>query len=114
MKVIPVLVGDAAHFDQRVELEGVTYALSFHWNARRSLWTLDVNAPGADFDDTNGVAGITVVANRFLLLRYHYRDGVPPGELLANDPTLALDGPGFDWSGFTFVYLTHDEAVTPA
>lgn len=111
MKVIPVIVGDAAHFDQRVELEGVTYVLSFHWNARRSLWSLDVNTPGADFDDTTGVAGITIVANRFLLWRYHYRDGVPPGELLAGDPTLTLDGPDFKWDGVTLCYLTHAEAL---
>ena len=109
MKVIPVTIGDAAHFDERVELDGVTYVLTFHWNARRGLWALDVNVPGADFDDLNGVAGMTIVANWPLLRRYHYRNGVPPGELMASDPTLVLDGPDFTWSGVTLMYVTAAE-----
>lgn len=105
MKTLAVGVTDAAHFEQRAELDGVTYVLTFHWNARMGLWAFDVGLPG----ELASVAGITVVANRFLLLRYHTREGVPPGELLALDPTQLLNGPGFDWSGFTLCYFSADE-----
>jgi len=105
---IAVGVTDAAHFEQRVELEGVVYVLTFHWNARQGLWSLDVGVPGEDAS----VAGMTIAANRFLLTRYHTIDGVPPGELIAMDQTLLADGPGFDWDGFTLAYLTAAEAET--
>jgi hypothetical protein len=108
MKTIAVGVTDYAHFDQRVELEGVTYVLTFHWNARRNLWALDVALPGED----PAVAGISIVSNRLLLSRYHYRTGVPPGELVAIDPTLLLDGPRFDWSGFFLAYFSASEVAS--
>lgn len=108
MQTIAVNVSDFAHFDQRVELDGVTYSLTFHWNARMGLWMLDVGLPGANVS----VAGVTCVANRFLFARYHYRDGVPPGELMASDPTGLRTGPGFDWSGFTLCYFTADEVAS--
>lgn len=104
---IAVGVTDFAHFDQRVELEGVTYILSFHWNARMNLWTLDIGLPGEDA----AVAGVTVVANWALFSRYHYLPGVPPGELMAGDPTFTLTGPGFDWSSFTLYYFTAAEVA---
>lgn len=110
MQVISVLVSDFAHFDQRVELDGTTYVLTFHWNARMGLWMLDIGLPGEDV----AVAGVTCVANRFLFERYHYRNGVPPGELMASDPTLQLTGPGFDWSGFTLIYFTSAEVASYA
>lgn len=108
MQVIPVGVTTLAHFDQRVELDGIVYVLACHWNARQNLWAFDIGLPGADA----AVAGVTVVANRFLFQRYHYRDGVPPGELMAGDPTLRLTGPGFDWSGFTLFYFTAAEIAS--
>jgi hypothetical protein len=107
MQTISVGVTDFAHFVQRVELEGIVYALTFHWNARRGLWHLDCGVAGADAS----VAGVAIVANRFLLARYHYLGGVPPGELMALDPTALLAGPGFDWSGFTLVYFSAAEVV---
>jgi hypothetical protein len=108
MQTIAVGVTDQAHFDQRVELDGIVYVITFHWNARMGLWTLDVGLPGADL----AAAGVTVVSNRFLFARYHYRDGVPPGELMASDPTGLIAGPGFDWSGFTLCYFTADEVTS--
>ena len=108
MKVITVGVTDAAHFDQRVELDGVMYLLSFHWNARMDLWTLDVGLSG----EATAVHGVTVVANRPLFARYHYLDGVPPGELLALTSDFTADGPRFDWAGFDLAYFTAAEFAT--
>lgn len=108
MQTIPVGVTDFAHFDQRVELDGVVYIILFHWNERQGLWTFDIGLPGADA----AAAGITIVANRLLLHRVHYLEGVPTGELMASDPTFLLDGPGFDWSGFTLCYFTADEVAS--
>jgi hypothetical protein len=105
MQTIAVTPNGFAHFDQRVELDGTTYVFTFHWNARMNLWMLDVGLPGEDV----AVAGVTVVSNRFLFRRYHYRNGVPPGELLALDPTNLLTGPDYDWTGFLFCYFTADE-----
>jgi len=110
MKIISVGVTDAAHFEQRVELEGVVYVMTFHWNARMGLWTLDVGLPGVDVEPS--VAGLTIVANRFLLARYHTIEGIPPGELIVLDPTLLSDGPGFDWDNHLLAYLTATEAET--
>lgn len=108
MQTIAVGVSDFAHFEQRVELDGVVYVLTFHWNARMGLWTLDCGSPGEDVS----VAGVTVVANRFLLARYHHLDGAPPGELMALDPTELADGPSFDWNGHTLCYFTADEVAS--
>ncbi len=108
MKVISVGVSDAAHFDQRVELEGVTYVMSFHWNARQNLWSLDVGESGAPV----AVHGATIVANRPIFGRYHYRPGVPPGELIAFTADFTADGPRFDWSGHMLCYLTAEEYAT--
>ena len=109
MKVITVGVTDAAHFDQRVELDGVFYSLGFHWNARMNLWTVDVGLAG----ETPVVHGVTIVANRPLFARYHYIEGVPPGELIAFTSDFTADGPRFDdWENYLFSYLTADEYAT--
>ncbi len=108
MQTIAVGVTDFAHFDQRVELDGAVYVITFHWNARAGLWFLDIGLPGADV----AAAGVAAVSNRFLFHRYHYRDGIPPGELMALDPIAQVAGPGFDWSGFTLCYFTAGEVAS--
>lgn len=108
MKVIDVGVTDFAHFEQRVELEEVTYILTFHWNARMGMWALDVGLPG----EPPAVTGIVAVANRPLLARYHYLAGVPTGELVALTSDLTSDGPAFNWENHLLAYLTAAEFST--
>lgn len=108
MKVIDVGVTDFAHFEQRVELEEVTYILTFHWNARMGAWALDVGLPG----EPPAVMGIVAVANRPLLARYHYLPGVPPGELMALTADKTSDGPAFTWENHLLAYFTAAEFST--
>lgn len=106
MLSIEIVQGNA-FFQQRVELEGVNYTLDFAWNARMGpagAWGLSLLSD----EGALKVAGIVVVANRPLFRRFHYIDGVPPGELMFIDPTLSVPAPGFD--GLTeLIYFTKAE-----
>lgn len=64
----------------RSELDGVTYTLELHWNARLEAWFLDVG----DVDGNVLKHGIRVVVGWPLLFRAVDED-LPPGDLMAID-----------------------------
>src|SRR5690242_14218702 len=89
-----LLPSDTAFYDQRVELDGVTYILSFTWNARggtNGTWTLSIS----DAAQTPIVSGITIVSDVLLLRRYKYLGTLPLGDLMAVDLTKTIDAPGY-------------------
>lgn len=97
-----------AHFDQGVDLEGVTYILTLRWNARQGAWTLDVSTA----DGVLLVAGVTCVTNRFLLRRYRHVAGLPPGDFMFMDLTEKLDAPGYPFDA-ELTYFTAEELAAP-
>jgi hypothetical protein len=72
---------EGPYFGFSTELDGVSYGLTFRWNDRVEQWVMDV----ADGEGTVIVAGIRVVIDTPLLLRYQGRASVPPGEIIAVD-----------------------------
>ncbi len=103
MQTITLPTGQA-HFDQSIELEGVTYILTLRWNARKAAWSLDVGtAEGVVL-----VAGVTCVTNRLLLRRYRYVVGMPPGDLMFTDLTESTDAPGYPFD-VELMYFTAEE-----
>lgn len=103
MQTIAIPQGNA-FFQQRVELEGVVYVFDFAWVARARTWALSI------YTDEGAlvVGGVAVVANRPLLRRFHYRPGIPPGEVLFMDLTGTIDAPNFDQLG-ELVYFSAAE-----
>lgn len=111
MLTIPLPQG-SAFYSQRVELEGTTYVLEFSWNARGQLgaggcWFLSV----LNQDDVVLVAGLAVVSNRPLLRRFHWIEGMPPGDLFAADLTETIPYAQYDQLGtdVRLVYFTAAE-----
>ncbi len=69
-----------ALFSFTIELEGVTYALTFRWNDRDEAWFMDIgDGAGADI-----ITGIRVVIRQGLLGRAA-SSLLPPGEIMAFD-----------------------------
>ena len=93
----------AAFFQQRVELEGVSYTFDFAWVARARTWALAILSD----EGVLALSGIAIVANRPLLSRFHHL-AVPPGELFFIDATGLVDAPAFDTLS-ELVYVTEEE-----
>lgn len=77
-----------------VELDGVTYLLTFRWNDREAAWFFDL----ADSDGDPLMSGRKVTIGTALLARFR-TPGLPPGELEAIDTTGAQVEAGFDELG---------------
>lgn len=88
---IPVQSGQAA-WVQTNTLDGVTYQLSFVWNARAGAWYLSI----ADASGVDLLTGIKLVSNRPLLQRFRWIVGLPPGEISA----VSFDG-SIDYAQYT-------------
>lgn len=86
--IIPTLSGaDAVEaYDQRTQLEGVEYLLSFRYNLRRELWTFSIAA----LDGTPILTGQTVHVGIPLNRR---AVAGPPGLLMAISETDDLTSP---------------------
>jgi hypothetical protein len=79
----------------RVNFDGTDYLLDFAWNSRAGAWFLTLLTS----EETVLVAGLMLKSNRPLFERFRYRDGMPPGELIACDPTETIACAGFDGLG---------------
>lgn len=72
---IPTLTDGTVTYEQRTELDGTEYLLSFQWNPRRDKWALSINA----LDGTDVLTGQNVCLNIPLNRR---AVGGPPGVLI--------------------------------
>lgn len=73
---------DLAYYDMTVDLDGVTYAMTFRFNGRDGYWYMDI----ADIDGVPIRSGIRVVLGAdFLRLLRDQR--TPPGLMAALDGT---------------------------
>lgn len=87
---IPIEV-DAPHFQVQMELEGVSYTLTFRWNERDTAWYLTLG-------DGEGVELVTskVVIDLPLFGRRRSVAGRPPGTFVAVDTTGAGRDAGYE------------------
>ncbi len=86
---------DSGSYDQEVTLDGQKYILGFDWNGRESAWYLSIKSAG-------GVLLLSsrkLVTNRPILQRFQYLPGLPPGELIACDPSETIDYADYDQLG---------------
>lgn len=103
------LVAEGPFFGFSVELEGITYRLSFRWNDRPEQWVIDV----LDGEGNALVQGVRGVIDVPLLQRFGPRDDLPPGWLMLLDSSgrgldAALDDLG---SRVELYYLTSDQVL---
>lgn len=95
---IPTLTDGTTAYDERVELDGVEYLLTFLWNTRRERWSFSINGlDGADIL-TGQTVSLQVPLNRRAV-------GGPPGAFVAVSLTDNLDPPGLTELGERVVLL---------
>lgn len=82
-------------YDQEVTLDGQKFILGFDYNGREYCWYLSVR----DADGKLLLSSRKIVTNRPLLERFRYLDGLPPGELIACDPSGTIDCADYDQLG---------------
>lgn len=103
-----VIPKNTAFFQQRVELDGVTYLLDFSLNQRQDAFYLTLSDESGNF-----ILGPLKIVSNWPLLRWHrYEKRLPPGELYA----IALNGtpevPGYNVLGFDVGFYYYDLAET--
>lgn len=91
--IIPTLA-DTEFYTERVELDGVVFALTFAWNTREEKWYLSI----ADADGVALASGIKIVADWPLFQSVSNTD-MPKGMMIANDTSGAGLDPGLDELG---------------
>ncbi len=70
-------------YRERVQLDGVTFALRFRWNTRLESWFFDIE----DKDGNVLVHARRVVIDWLILRQNRHTTGVPTGQVLAFDTT---------------------------
>lgn len=81
----------ASAYDQRVTLDGQAYILRLDWNGRAGAWYLTIS-------DADGVALLRsrkLSTNHPILNRFRFVEGLPPGELMATDPSNSIEYAGY-------------------
>ncbi len=79
--LLPATTTESA-FNFQVQLEGVVYDFTFHWNTRDAHWYVDI----ADAEGNAIASGFKVVAD-WPLLKGIAQGARPPGEVVAFDST---------------------------
>lgn len=93
------------NYSFKIDLEGVTYTLSFRYNTRDIIWTMDI----ADEGGTIILSGIPLVLGTILLERFP-NSNIPPGDLFV----LNLEDENAEATRDNFgtdVLLMYEEAV---
>ena len=93
-------------FTQEVVLDNIPFRLTFNWNTRGEYWTMSIE----DRDEVKLASGIKLVMNFGLIRRYPGR-GLPPGELIAIDPSQQLEKAGRNdfLDKVKLLYVSEDE-----
>jgi len=71
-----------SNFSQQMDLDGVSYNLTFLYNSTTLQWTISIS----DIDDVHIIDGLKLVLNSNLFSQYP-SIGLPPGELYCIDTT---------------------------
>ena len=81
----------ASAYTLRATLDGSTFILELAWNERVGAWYLSIL-------DADGVALLRsrkLATNSPILKRFRFIEGLPPGDLIACDPSESLDYAGY-------------------
>jgi hypothetical protein len=76
------LRSDVPWYDQKCEIDSITYTMTFHWNERASLWVMDI----ATNDEEMIISGIPLLCNVDLLGRFQ-DERLPQGMMFCYDQT---------------------------
>lgn len=110
---VPTLV-DEPFYTIRCRLDGQDYTLEFRYSDRQSRYYLTLY----DANDAPLVCGLKLVSNIMLLRYYHYRDGMPPGELMVTCATTDASSPTFgelaEGGRCQLTYFTQAEVLAQA
>jgi hypothetical protein len=81
---------DVPFYTMKAQLDGAQYNFAFKWNHRTSTWSFNLDQA----DGTPIVHGLRIMVGVPLLVRYHYNDACPPGEIICNSNTADDSPPG--------------------
>lgn len=102
------------YYTIRVRLDDHDYTLEFRYSPRAARYYLNI----FDAEDNALVCGIKLVSNLQLLRYYHFRDGVPPGELMVTCTSTDTTSPALGELGedqrCQLTYFTHAEVLEQA
>jgi len=87
---LKTLSDGTAHYSFKTTLDGSDYQIDLDWNSRESRWYLGLRTAEGDLLCSN----IKVVPNWPFFRYYHYREGMPEGELMATTLTADTTPPG--------------------
>ena len=76
---IKTLTDGTTHYTLRTNLDGVDYQFAFDWSEREERWYLGLYTAAGDLLCSN----VKILTNWPMLSFYHYREGMPAGELMA-------------------------------
>lgn len=106
MNIFIIPVSDTVDpFEQQIELDGVVYDMTFHWNPRGDAWSMDVGRDGNVL-----ISGVKLIETSDVLSQYQRIGGLPAGAMSVVD----LDGLGADPDDTNFgdrVVIQYTEAA---
>lgn len=76
---IKTLTDGSAHYTFRTNLDGIDYQFGLDWSEREARWYLSIRTAEGDLLCSN----VKILANWPMLRYFHYRTGMPEGELMA-------------------------------
>lgn len=100
---IPTLTDGTEAYDQRTELDGTEYVLTFKFNRRRERWVMSIDTPGGVPILTGQTVSLGIPLNRRQVAG-------PPGILLAVSENGDLTPPGLTDLGGRVKLLYADAA----
>jgi len=105
-QIIPTIT-EVSAYQYQITLDGEIYIFVFRWNTVNEYWTFDI----LDFASNPIAVGIKMIINYPLIKRYA-SSALPPGELIAVDPSGKLERIGrYDLGEnlVKLVYVTEQE-----
>jgi len=98
-----------SNFSQQMDLDGVSYNLTFLYNTTSAQWTISIS----DIDEVHIIDGLKLVLNSNLFSQYP-SIGLPPGELYCIDTTDSETEINRDNLGsiINLIYVPEDEIDT--
>jgi hypothetical protein len=107
--ILPTLTDGTPWYDFSIDLDGRTFLLEFHWNARDVAWYLTIY----DQDENLLLAGRKLVLDFPLLARF-MNPMLPAGEFFVVDTSAANEPPGLTDLGSRVVLLYVEQADLPS
>jgi hypothetical protein len=114
MYIMPTYQTESPRWEYYMELDGIVFVFSFHWNDRGQCWYLDI------WDSLRMpiISGLRLTPNYLLLKSYRAQVPQIPGDFIvwdtmqdSNPPEIGFDGLG---GRFVLLYITKSELEAAA